>query len=102
MITYIRLKGFHRFSLVGNHDFELTITEPMVVILGTNGSGKSALLSQLTPIPPSPTQFDKLGYKETHHEFRNKRYILKAQFSPSPRYFFSCVGAIIFFVYWFK
>lgn len=95
MITYIRLKGFHRFSLVGNHDFELTITEPMVVILGTNGSGKSALLSQLTPIPPSPTQFDKLGYKETHHEFRNKRYVLKAQFSPSPRYFFSCDGVVL-------
>lgn len=95
MITYIRLKGFHRFSLVGNHDFELTISEPMVVILGTNGSGKSALLSQLTPIPPSPTQFDKLGYKETHHRFRNKHYVLKAQFSPSARYYFSCDGVVL-------
>lgn len=95
MITYIKTVGYNRFSLVGNGFFELTIKELVLVIIGMNGAGKSALLSQMTPMPPSPADYDKAGSKETHHFFRNKNYILKAIFSPQPRYYFECDGEVL-------
>ena len=95
MITYIKTVGYKRFSLVGNGHFELTIKELVLIIIGMNGAGKSALLSQMTPMPPSPADYDKDGSKETHHFFRNKNYILKAIFTPQPRFFFECDGDVL-------
>lgn len=57
------LTGFKRMLL--NNIRKITITPTMAVqlILGTNGSGKSSLLEQLSPLPANAADFIKCGSK---------------------------------------
>ena len=94
-VTYIKLKGYNRFSLSGKKDFELEITDPILAIIGTNGSGKSSLLSQLNEWPVDASQFQKDGYKELHRWRGGKKYITKVMFSPQVRYYFEVDGEVL-------
>ncbi|MCT7452053.1 hypothetical protein, partial [Escherichia coli] len=49
---------------------------PVQLILGSNGSGKSSLLPLLYPTVPERADFDKDGYYEYRCEHRNKQYRL--------------------------
>lgn len=59
----IELKGYKRLQL---NNIQLIRMEPkqlIQLILGTNGSGKSSLLREITPLPSPHTQYEKDGYK---------------------------------------
>jgi DNA repair exonuclease SbcCD ATPase subunit len=82
-LTSLRLKGFKRFALSQIKDFEIDLNADLQIILGTNGSGKSSLLEQLTPEPPVPTDFEKDGCKVLKLEFNQTQYVLTSDFSKS-------------------
>ena len=90
--TYIRLDGFRRFALNEFEHFEMHIVSALQLIIGTNGSGKSSLLEQLTPLPPDPTDFSKTGGKVLRLEHNHKQYELSAVFSPKRIYSFKVDG----------
>lgn len=94
-INYIELVGFKRFMLNEIERFSMKIVNPLLVILGTNGSGKSSLLEQLTPYPPLQSDFLKTGSKELHITHRNSEYVLKSIFSPGQKHFFSKDGKVL-------
>lgn len=94
-ITKITLIGFKRFMVNEIHSFSLEIKEPLLVILGVNGSGKTSLLRQLTPFPPHPSEFEKTGSKEIHIDHNNSQYILKSTFSSGQKHFFSVDGLVL-------
>ena len=50
------------------------------MILGTNSSGKSSLLKELSPLPADPSNYLKGGYKIITIIDNNSRYILKCLF----------------------
>lgn len=73
-IDKIKLFKAKRLMVRGITTFEATFTSLYQIILGTNGSGKSYLLSELSPLPAMAKMFEKGGYKEIYiyddgHEF---------------------------------
>lgn len=50
------------------------------IILGTNGSGKSSLMSELSPLPANPSDYYKGGYKLIHLEHKGREYELLSDF----------------------
>lgn len=81
IITYLHLRGYERLMLDGRHNFTMTLTAPLQIILGTNGSGKSSLVRELTPLPAIPADYQKNGckiIKITHH---GRFYVLTNDFS---------------------
>lgn len=82
-IISLELKGYTRLAL-NNIEYLKFIPENKIqLILGTNGSGKSSLLQELTPLPASPTDYTKDGYKIIELLHNNIRYTLKSIFSSS-------------------
>lgn len=64
LIESIKLSGFTGMWLNDIKYFELNVRESITLILGRNGSGKSRLMSQLSPLAPNKTDFYDKGYKE--------------------------------------
>lgn len=78
----LELVGYKRMMLVGITYFKITPTEAIQLILGTNGSGKSSLLDELTPLPGSNKDYSKEGSKTIKIEHKGSTYILKSTFEP--------------------
>lgn len=85
---YIELIGFKRFSLNNINRFAMTITEVIQLVLGTNGSGKSSLMEQITPLPALPADFTKQGSKLIRISHGQHIYTLKSAFYPSQKHSF--------------
>lgn len=74
--TYLHLRGFNRFDTGMIRELVIRPDNPVQLILGSNGSGKSSLLPLLYPTVPERADFDKDGYYEYRCEHRNKQYRL--------------------------
>jgi energy-coupling factor transporter ATP-binding protein EcfA2 len=69
-INYLEVSGYKRFMLNNIKSFTITPKEMYQLIIGTNGSGKSSLIKELTPLPADASNYSKGGYKTisvTHH-----------------------------------
>lgn len=76
----IELKGYKRLQL---NQIQLIRIEPKQVIqliLGTNGSGKSSLLREITPLPSSYSDYEKGGYKHLDVNHKGRSYKIINQF----------------------
>lgn len=83
-IKYLKLNGFKRFPFIANKQFELTeeiLEKKLIIINGINGSGKSSLLNELTPLPSDKNDFTKDGYKEIIIEHDKNIFRLICDFS---------------------
>lgn len=63
-IVSIELSGFTGMWLNDIKYFKMTVNEVITLILGRNGSGKSRLMKQLTPMAPSKSDFYDGGWRE--------------------------------------
>lgn len=79
-ISSIKLHLAKRLLVRGIKHFEANFTSLYQIILGTNGSGKSYLLSELSPLPGVAKMFEKGGYKEICIQDNNDDYILTNTF----------------------
>lgn len=75
------LSEYKRLMLRDIRYFELTPTTPIQIILGTNGSGKSSIIKELSPLPAEASNYGSSGYKEIHIEHRGDYFVLKSSFS---------------------
>lgn len=91
-ILDIELVGFKRMQLNQVASFKMTMSELVQLILGTNGSGKSSLLAELTPLPADPSAYTKEGSKTIRIMHRGHHYVLKSWFSPSQKHSFEKDG----------
>jgi len=82
-LTYkkIRLSKFLGMWLNNIGMFEFEIKESINLILGRNGSGKSRLMSQLSPLAPSKTDFSEGGFKELTCEHSGTTYLLTCTYT---------------------
>ena len=64
MIHKIILNNYNRFFLNNITRIEYTPKMKLQLILGSNGSGKSSLISELNPLPINKNDFQEDGYKE--------------------------------------
>jgi len=76
-IDKVVLHKYKRFKLLGVDTITYT---PGVsnVILGTNGSGKSSLVSRLTPIPANKKDFERGGFQYTEISHDGHKFNLKS------------------------
>lgn len=88
----IELAGYTRITLSGTNYIKLTPTEDIQLILGTNGSGKSSLLNEITPLPSNPNNYLKEGFSVKTILHNGSTYILKSTFSPSQKHSFDKDG----------
>lgn len=63
-ILEIELKGHKRFSLNKIETIKITPRNKFHWILGTNGSGKTSLMKELSPLPGIPNNYHKGGHKK--------------------------------------
>jgi len=80
-IIELELKGYKRLLLNNINYIKYSPVNTMQLILGSNGSGKSSLLKELSPLPAVPSDYAKDGYKIITIHFNNSIYILKSIFS---------------------
>lgn len=76
----LRLKNYYGFKLRQINNFVYRPREKTQVILGSNGSGKSSLLKELSPLPGVPSDYVKGGKKEIEFEHNGKHYLLQSLF----------------------
>lgn len=82
-IVKLTLVGYKRLLLNNIKEFTYTPNSPYQIILGRNGSGKSSLLAELSPLPGVPANYIKGGSKTIEIEHRNSHYVLSSVFSGS-------------------
>lgn len=87
-ITSLTLVGFKRFRLNQIYKFVIKPTERIQLILGTNGSGKSSLFEELTPLPANHSNYLKNGYKIIEILHNGSHYILTNSFGDDKHHSF--------------
>lgn len=80
-ITKLILRNCDRFLLNQIREIVYTPQSPYQLITGNNGSGKSSLLEELSPLPPDKNKFTSNGYKEIHIVHEGKKYVLTNDFT---------------------
>lgn len=84
----LELKGYKRMMLGSIRKFMITPTERVQIILGTNGSGKSSLMRELSPLPAEANDFAKDGHKIIKITNHGDLYELTSAFEPKARHSF--------------
>lgn len=79
-IISLTLVGYRNFKLRQIRHFHYRPTLKTQLILGTNGSGKSCLLRELSPLPAHHSDFEKEGRKEIEISHNGKHYLLQSLF----------------------
>lgn len=79
-ITRLELRGYERLLLNNIDRFVYTPESDYQLILGTNGSGKSSLLAELSPLPGHSSNFAKDGLKDITIIHRGSEYRLISDF----------------------
>lgn len=87
-INYIELKGYKRLMLNNVNFIRITPHTRVQSILGTNGSGKSSLLSELTPCPAVAANYSKEGSKVISITHRGHDYLLTSDFKDGQKHSF--------------
>lgn len=82
------LCGYKRLMLSNIQHFTYSPTTNIQLILGTNGSGKSSILNELSPLPAQSNDFSKDGYKIIEVSHRNCNYTLTSRFKGATKHSF--------------
>ena len=62
-IVSLKLQNYNRIKLKHIQNFEYYPSEKIQIILGTNGSGKSSVLHELSPLPAESKNYGPDGNK---------------------------------------
>jgi len=77
IIKKLILSGYKRMFLNNIEKIEYTPEMPIQILLGGNGSGKSSLLRELTPLPADlKKDYKEDGYKQIEITNNNKEYLI--------------------------
>lgn len=91
-IKYLKLHKYKNFPLMAEETFELTIDSKALMISGSNGAGKTRSMFELSPLPADRVDFYKGGYKEVHIEMNKQEFVLRSDFTGTPKYSFLMDG----------
>ena len=86
-IVRLEVYGFKRLMLNNIKHFVYTPTSTHQLILGTNGSGKSSILSELSPLPGHHSNYTKDGYKKITLAHHGRVYHLESVFKTNKHSF---------------
>ena len=92
LIKRLKLVGNVRLLCNNIMEFEITPNELVQLIIGSNGSGKTSLVREATPLPASPADYVAGGYKVIELTHRGKEYILESNFTTGSKHTFMVDG----------
>lgn len=84
----IVLDGFRHIALSGHQHLDWRPEAPYQMILGTNGSGKSSLMGECSPLPPTPSDYLKGGRKLVEYSHEDADYIITSEIGSTVRHSF--------------
>lgn len=87
-ILELTLVGYTRLLLSGINVIHYTPEQDCQLILGTNGSGKSSLMREMSLLPANPSYFTKGGSKRVKAEHAGSIYEVSSTFSPKAEHRF--------------
>lgn len=87
-ITKLILSGYKRLLLNNIKTFTYTPESMYQLILGTNGSGKSSILHELSPLPGFSGDYIKGGYKHIEITHAGNSYVLISMFKSGNKHSF--------------
>ena len=89
-IVSLTLRNYLPFAESAIRELHVTFHEDVQLVIGSNGSGKSSLVKQLTPYPPVRSIFTKNGFKSLVLKRGETYYRLETEFEKpsSPHLFF--------------
>jgi recombinational DNA repair ATPase RecF len=87
-ILELELDLYRRLALNNIRHFKLTLKELVQLVLGTNGSGKSSILYELSPLPANHKSFHKGGKKRILIAHQGKTYELISDFADGQDHYF--------------
>lgn len=91
-ILELELDLYKRLALNQIRHFKLTLKEIVQLILGTNGSGKSSILYELSPLPANHKAYHKGGKKRILIAHQNRMYELISDFKDGQDHYFIVDG----------
>ncbi len=87
-IIQLELKGYKRLTLNNVEKFVMTPVDRVQIIIGTNGSGKSSVLKELSPLPAAHQDYHVGGSKTIVLTHRGTEYTLVSDFTKGQRHSF--------------
>lgn len=96
VILELGLNKYKRFRLQDIKRFHIKINEIYQLIIGTNGSGKSSIMRELTPMPANHKDYDKGGSKIIVILFNGMVYRLISDFTHGNNHEFHIADATNF------
>lgn len=91
-ILELELDLYKRLALNNIRHFKLTLKEIVQLILGTNASGKSSILYELSPLPANHKSYHKGGKKRILIAHNNQTYELISDFKDGQDHYFYVDG----------
>ena len=91
-IEELELDDYDRLNINNFTKVVLNFKKKVQVIIGTNGSGKSSIVAELSPLPAEAKNFSKTGRKRIVIKHNKKRYILTSSFHPTANHSFMIEG----------
>lgn len=86
---HLSLKRLKRLELSNIEEFNISIVKNIVLLIGSNGSGKSTIIEELSPLPANHQNYRRGGHKIITIEHNNTIYELKSIFyEEKPKYHF--------------
>lgn len=85
---YIEVYRYIRIEVSG-HDFvRIDFVNKVQLLLGTNGSGKSSLMKEISVLPATPSEYKAGGYKEVGVTHNGHTYVIRSDFTKGARHSF--------------
>lgn len=91
-ITRVFLKNYMPMGLNGFESIDIILDKPTLLILGTNGCGKSSLLRICTPMPVPKAEFSDDGEMILECEHDGNYYVITSIYKKTARYSLSKNG----------
>lgn len=79
--------GNERLALLGIKSFKLTPDNKLQLLLGTNGSGKSVIMGELSPLAAVPGAYNDDGYKRLLRAYKGSIYECISDFTGVKNHF---------------
>lgn len=87
-ILSLSLVGNERLKYSGTREIHFTPQSTIQLLIGDNGSGKSTVLNELSPLPALKNDYSKGGYKEIVISHRGYYYKLRSEFNKDQQHSF--------------
>jgi len=85
---YIETYRYTRIAVSGHEFLRIDFVNKVQLILGTNGSGKSSLMKEISVLPATPSEYEVGGYKEVGVTHNGHKYVIRSDFSKGARHSF--------------